>query len=309
MTFSRETFETLIVEIVDATIMECKKTLEDANLDPAALDEIILVGGSSRIPFIQEKLQEVFPCPLNRSVNPDEVIALGAAIQADMLSGDASQSIILLDVTPFSLGIEEKGGHFKALIHRNSSIPIEVKKKATTVVDNQRTIKIHVLQGESDLAIENHSLGEFELTDIAPANRGVPKIDIRISLDSNGLVKVSATDTRSGRKEQILIERSNTLSGDDIEKSRHKVFDNSATPTKDIKQEIRQKLDTLLQFVEKHKDAIEPSYKKQIKELQYRGAVIVQKTDQISVLDKLLKSIDSIHSDLLDRIRPKLSDE
>ena len=308
MKLSRKILETLIGKIIETTIIECKKTLEDGNLDPADLDEIILVGGSSRIPLIHERLQQTFSCPLNSSVNPDEVIAMGAAIQADMLAGSASQSIVLLDVTPFSLGIEEKGGLFKPLIHRNSLIPIEVRKKATTVVDNQRTIKIHVLQGESPLAIENHSLGEFELTDIAPASRGVPKIDIQISLDSNGLVKVSATDTRSGRKEEIQIERSNILSAEEIQKSMKKISKNSSTSPKDIKQEIRQRLDLLLQFVEKHKESIDTSYKKRIKELQYRGTVIVQKTDQMPVLHKLLLSINSIHSDLLERVRPKISE-
>lgn len=304
MKISREKLEELIEDLVQATIVECEKALNDAKLSASDIDEVILVGGSSRIPLVQSKLKALFPCRLNRSVNPDEVVALGAAIQADMLSGEGSQSVVLLDVTPFSLGIEEQGGHFKPLIHRNTSIPTEVKRQATTVVDNQRTIKIHILQGESDIASENTSLGEFELTNIAPANRGVPKIDIRISVDSNGIVKVSATDTRSGRKEQIEIKRSKVISKEAKERSERRMKE-VANPIDVLRRQIQEQLGELIQLVEDHNSVIEDAYKTNINELHRRATIIIGKTDKQEILRKLLESITVIHNDLEEHIRQK----
>lgn len=305
MKITRDDLDELIEEFVQATIIECEKALKDAGLSPKQIDEVILVGGSSRIPLVQSKLKKLFPCRLNRSVNPEEVVALGAAMQADMLSGDGSQSVVLLDVTPFSLGIEEQGGYFKPLIHRNTSIPTEVKRQATTVVDNQRTIKLHILQGEDDIASENTSLGEFELTNIAPANRGIPKIDIRISIDSNGIVKVSATDTRSGRKEQITIERSKVLSPEARRRGERKMKE-VANPVDVLRREIQEKLGDLIQFVDDHDSVIEEAYKKNIDELHRRSTVIIAKTEKMDILVKLLNSIAAIHNDLEDHIRPKI---
>ncbi|MFH1465862.1 MAG: Hsp70 family protein, partial [Pseudomonadota bacterium] len=203
-TLTRPTFEKLAMELFEETFKECRMALDDAGLGPNDLDEVILVGGSSRIPRIQEMARNLFKCPLNKSFNPDEVVAVGAAIQGAMLGGEV-KAVTLLDVTNYSLGIEVEGHRMACLIPKNTTIPTVTNQLVSTVVDNQKVVRIHVLQGENPIASDNVSLGEFELHSISAAPRGVPRIEVRFAIDVDGIVNVSARDQRSGRSEEITI--------------------------------------------------------------------------------------------------------
>jgi molecular chaperone DnaK len=218
-TLTRAAFEALSEDLFQQTITECKKALEDARLSVTEVHEIIMVGGSSRIPRVQELVHQLFGRPLNKGFNPDEVVAVGAAIQAGILEGEV-KAVTLLDVTNFSLGIEVEGRRFAALIPKNTTIPTQRTQLVSTVVDNQRTVKVHVLQGESDQARENVSLGEFELANILPAPRSVPRIEVKFAIDANGIVSVSARDNRTGVSEEITINAPTGLSKADIERMR-----------------------------------------------------------------------------------------
>ncbi len=203
-TLTRNTFEKLAMPLFEETFKECRMALEDAHLGPNDLDEVILVGGSSRIPRVQEMARNLFKCPLNKSFNPDEVVAVGAAIQGAMLGGEV-KAVTLLDVTNYSLGIEVEGRRMATLIPKNTTIATVTNQLVSTVVDNQKVVRIHVLQGENPLAGDNVSLGEFELHGVSPAPRGVPRIEVRFAIDVDGIVNVSARDQRSGRSEEITI--------------------------------------------------------------------------------------------------------
>jgi molecular chaperone DnaK len=304
--FTREEFEELIQELIESTMRQCQLAIDDAHLKPIDIDEVILVGGSSRIPLVQHLLKDIFPGRMNRSLNPDEVVALGAGIQADMLTGENAQSIVLLDVTPFSLGIEVEGGKYEPLIHRNSAIPIEVRRQATTVVDNQRTIKIHILQGEEDEASKNTSLGQFELTNISPAPKNIPKIEIRISINNDGIVKVSATDTRSGRKEQIQIEKKDMMSSEEISRTKNKLEAFEVNSPDTLKVMIQGQLEELNSLSIKHQDLITDKFRRNITELEKRTKAVLDKTENMKVLRKLLSSVHVIQNDLEDHVRPNL---
>jgi molecular chaperone DnaK len=218
-TLSRVTFEALAQDLFDQTLDECRNALADCRLTPADVDEIILVGGSSRIPKVQQMVRDLFGRPLNKSFNPDEVVAVGAAIQAGILEGDV-KAVTLLDVTNFSLGIEVEGRRCARLIPKNTTIPTQKTQLVSTVVDNQQTVKIHILQGESANALDNVSLGEFELQGIEPAPRGVPRIQVKFAIDSNGIVQVSARDVRSGVSNQVTIQAPTGLSQMELEDMR-----------------------------------------------------------------------------------------
>ncbi|MBN1335584.1 MAG: molecular chaperone DnaK [Deltaproteobacteria bacterium] len=202
---TRQRFESMARPFFDATLEECRRVLQDAKMRPSDVDEVILVGGSSRIPRVQEMVKSLFGCPLNKSFNPDEVVAIGAAIQGAMLGGEV-KAVTLLDVTNFSLGIEVEGHRMARLIPKNSTIPTSANQLVSTVADNQKVVKIHVLQGEKPLASQNTSLGEFELQGIQSAPRGIPRIDVRFAIDSDGIVNVSARDLGTGRQERIVIQ-------------------------------------------------------------------------------------------------------
>ncbi|MEL6349890.1 MAG: molecular chaperone DnaK, partial [Myxococcota bacterium] len=223
-TLTRATFERLVEPLFQETMTECRNALKDANLRPTDLDEVIMVGGSSRIPRVQELVQGLFRHSLNKGFNPDEVVAVGAAISAGILEGEV-KAVTLLDVTNFSLGIEVQGRRFAKLIEKNTTIPTQKMQLVSTVVDNQRTVKIHVLQGESPLARDNVSLGEFELTNIQPAPRGVPRIKVKFAIDSNGIVNVSARDLRTGVSEEITIEAPTGLSKVELDRMRQEAED------------------------------------------------------------------------------------
>ena len=220
---TRATFEFLVEDLLKKCIDECEKALTESKLDSTEIHEVIMVGGSSRIPKIQEMVKQLFVgCPLNKSFNPDEVVAVGAAVQAGMLGGSV-KDVTLLDVTNFSLGIEIEGRRSAKLIPKGSTVPVVRTQMVSTVVDNQKTTKIHVLQGEEELAKDNISLGEFELTNIQPAPRGVPRIEVTFTIDTDGIVNVSARDVRTGAQQGITIHSPSGMSQQAIDAARQEL--------------------------------------------------------------------------------------
>lgn len=213
---SRDEFERLVTDLVNQTIEPCERALRDANLTASDIDKVILVGGQTRSPIVERTVEKIFGRKPSAEINPDEVVAMGAAIQGGVLSGDV-KDIVLLDVLPLSLGLETRGGLFTKIIERNSTIPLRNSLNFTTVVDNQSSVEIHVLQGERDVASGNRSLGKFELVGIPPAPRGVPQIEVSFEVDANGIVSVSAVDKATGREQQMRITPTSGLSAEQIE--------------------------------------------------------------------------------------------
>ncbi len=212
---TRQKYEELTNELLERTIEPCQKCLADAKMKPEQIDEVLLVGGQTRAPKVTEVVRKVFGKEPNRAVNPDEGVAMGAAIQTGIIQGEV-KDLVLLDVTPHTLGIETKDGTFTALIDRNSTIPTRKSRVFTTVADNQTRVEVHVLQGESDMAAYNKSLQKFELTNIPPAPRGVPQIEVRFEIDVNGIVSVEATDQATGRRQAATIHPSGGLSQSEV---------------------------------------------------------------------------------------------
>ena len=216
-TLTRAKFEQLIEDLVARTIEPCKKALENAGLQVSDINEVILVGGSTRIPAVQEAVEKFFGKKPNKSVNPDEVVAIGAAIQGGVLTGDV-KDVLLLDVTPLSLGIETMGGVMTKLIEANTTIPAKKSQIFSTAADNQPSVEIHVLQGERPIAADNKTIGRFHLDGIPPAPRGVPQIEVTFDIDANGIINVSATDKGTGKTHDIRIEASSGLTQEEIER-------------------------------------------------------------------------------------------
>ncbi|HEX5707151.1 MAG TPA: molecular chaperone DnaK [Pyrinomonadaceae bacterium] len=214
---TREVFEQLVSDLVEQTIEPCQKALWDAKLQPSDIDKILLVGGQTRSPIIARTVKEIFGREASAEINPDEVVAMGAAIQGGVLTGDV-KDIVLLDVLPLSLGLETRGGLFTKIIERNSTIPLRSSQVFTTVVDNQSTVEIHVLQGEREVARGNRSLGKFELVGIPSSPRGGPQIEVTFEVDANGILNVSAQDKTSGRMQQMKVTPTSGLTGEEIER-------------------------------------------------------------------------------------------
>ena len=240
-TLTRAKFEQLSDRLIQATIEPCRKALQDAGLSASDIDEVILVGGSTRIPAIQAIVEKFFGKTPSKGVNPDEVVAVGAAIQGAVLTGDV-KDVLLLDVTPLSLGIETLGGVMTKLIDANTTIPARKSETFSTAADNQSEVTIHVLQGERPMAAQNKSIGQFNLSGIAPARRGVPQIEVTFDIDANGILKVSAKDKATGKEQAIRIEASSGLSKEEIEKMKAEAEANAEADKKE-----REKIDKLNQ--------------------------------------------------------------
>ncbi|MGA7001109.1 MAG: Hsp70 family protein, partial [Pseudolabrys sp.] len=217
MKLTRAKFEALVDDLIQKTMQPCKQALKDAGISAAQINEVVLVGGMTRMPKVQEVVKQLFGKEPHKGVNPDEVVAVGAAIQAGVLQGDV-KDVLLLDVTPLSLGIETLGGVFTRIIDRNTTIPTKKSQVFSTAEDNQNAVTIRVFQGEREMAADNKILGQFDLVGIPPAPRGVPQIEVTFDIDANGIVNVQAKDKATGKEQQIRIQASGGLSEADIEK-------------------------------------------------------------------------------------------
>lgn len=250
-TLTRSEFETLVSDLVEQTIEPCQTALKDAKLQPSDIHKVILVGGQTRSPIVERTVEKIFSRKPSAEINPDEVVAMGAAIQGGVLSGDV-KDIVLLDVLPLSLGLETRGGLFTKIIERNSTIPLRNSLTFTTVVDNQSSVEIHVLQGEREVAKGNRSLGKFELVGIPPNPRGVPQIEVSFEVDANGIVSVSAQDKTTGREQQMRISPTSGLAPDEIDRLIREAEESADTDrsTKETAM-LRNRVDSLLRNTKK----------------------------------------------------------
>ena len=281
---TRAKFESMISDHIKRSMAPCKKALDDAGLSKSDINEVILVGGSTRIPAVQDAVKEFFGRDPHKGVNPDEVVGLGAAIQGGVLAGDV-KDVILLDVTPLSLGIETLGSVSTKLIERNTTIPTSKSQVFSTAADNQPSVDIHVLQGEREMAADNRSLGRFVLEGIAPAQRGVPQIEVTFDIDANGIVNVKAVDKGTGKEQKITIQASSGLSDDEIEKMKHTAEEHAEEDKKK-----RESIDA-----KNNADSLVYSTEKLIKENKEKIAEDKQKelTDGIEALKKAIEDDDA----------------
>jgi len=297
MKLSRPQFERMVADIIDRTVEPSRRALADASKSPSDIDEVVLVGGSTRIPLVQKRVQEFFGKEPHRGVNPDEVVALGAAVQAGVLSGDVSD-ILLLDVTPLSLGIETLGGVMTTLIPRNTTIPTKKSEIFSTAADNQPSVEVHVLQGERPMAKDNRTLGRFHLDGIPPAPRGVPQVEVTFDLDANGIVNVSASDKATGKKQAITITASSGLNESAIEDmvkeaAEHEAEDKARRD--DV--EARNKLDSMIysteRLLEENKDKVSDDDKAALQSAMDRGKKALESGDLAEInaaTDELTKA-------------------
>jgi molecular chaperone DnaK len=294
---TRSKLEQLMGELIQRTVGPCKQALEDSGLKPDKIDEVVLVGGSTRIPRVQEVVKELFGKDPHRGVNPDEVVAVGAAVQAGVLGGEV-KDVVLLDVTPLSLGIETLGGVMTTLITRNTTIPTRKGETFSTAADNQTTVEVHVLQGERPMARDNRTLGKFHLVGIPPAPRGVPQIEVTFDIDANGILHVSAKDMATNREQKITITSSSGLSKEEVDRLQ-KDADSHAEEDKQRLEEVeaRNRLDTLIYSTEKmikdNRDKLDETDVKQAEtELEEaRKAMTEQDVDRLKAVTDSLTQV------------------
>ncbi len=269
-TISRTKFEQLTDDLVKRTVDPCKEALKDAGLTPSEIDEVILVGGSTRIPRVQDVVKELFGKEPHKGVNPDEVVAVGAAIQGGVLAGDVSD-VLLLDVTPLSLGIETLGGVMTTLIPANTTIPTKKSEVFSTAADNQTSVEIHILQGERPMAADNRPLGRFHLDGIPPAPRGVPQVEVTFDIDANGILHVNAKDKATNKEQSIRITSSSGLSDDEVDKMKREAQEHAADDKKRKEQiDLRNQADNLVfqtkKQLEEFKDQLDDAMKARLEE-------------------------------------------
>lgn len=296
-TMKRAEFEKICDNLIQATVEPCKKALSDAGLKPEEVEEVILVGGSTRIPAIQDVVEKVFKKKPSKGVNPDEAVAVGAAIQGAVLSGELTD-IVLLDVTPLSLGIETLGGVFTKLIESNTTIPTKKSEVFSTAADNQSSVEIHVIQGERAMAKDNKTIGRFHLDGIPPAPRGIPQIEVIFDIDANGIINVSAKDKATNKVQQIRIEASSGLSEDEIKRMKQEAEIN-ADADKKIKEEVEKinVADTLIFQTEKQLkefgDKVTVEDKEQMQKL-IKELEVAKNNKDFSEIERISKSIEQI---------------
>ncbi|MFH1614465.1 MAG: molecular chaperone DnaK [Planctomycetota bacterium] len=303
MTVSRSKFESLCELIFERLRKPCLQALQDAKLSGSGVEEVLLVGGSTRIPHVQKIAKEIFGKEPNKSINPDEVVALGAAIQGAVLAGDAGvKDILLLDVTPLSLGIETLGGVMTKLIERNTTIPTSKKEIFSTAADNQTTVDIHVLQGERDFAKDNRTLGRFQLTDIPSAPRGIPQIEVAFDIDANGILNVSAKDGATGKEQSIQIKSSSGISEEEIEKMKgdaqtHAEEDRKKREVVDLKNQADQLIYSTEKTLKQHGDKVNAQTRGNI-EAAINNLKNVVKGEKAAAIKKAIENLGNASQEL-----------
>lgn len=298
---TRETFEGLVEDLVLRTEGPCREALEAAGLRPDQVQEILLIGGQTRSPIVAATVEKIFGRAANRELNPDEVVAMGAAIQGGILRGDI-KDIVLLDVTPLSLGVETHGGLFTKLIERNSTIPTKATQIFTTVVDNQDTVEVHVLQGERELAAENKSLGRFELVGVPPAPRGVPQIEVAFAIDSSGIVNVSARDMATNKSQGIQISPAGGLTKDEIERlveeaEEHAKEDEQRREVRRIKNRLEGLIYTNERVFEQFQEHLREPERKKVRDTLIRARMALANDDRAD-LEAAMFDLNSISRQL-----------
>ena len=305
---TRAKLESLIEDLLNRTIEPCRTALKDAGLKPEQVDDVILVGGQTRMPKVQEMVKNIFGKDARHDVNPDEAVAMGAAIQAGVLSGQV-KDVLLLDVTPLSLGIETLGGVMTKLIEKNTTVPTKTSQSFSTADNNQTSVTIHVLQGEREMAVHNKSLGRFDLSDIPPAPRGIPQIEVTFDIDANGILHVSAKDKATGKAQSIVIKASTGLSEDEIKRMVKDAEENKEADKKFHELvTARNHADTMMHAVEKSLkdlgDEVTSDEKTKI-EVSLEGLKKVLKSDDKEAIEKATNELTEVSSKLAERVYAK----